>query len=583
MPRTTERVETTEVHSVVSSAALMPRMDKVRNYKKPETWQDDAWGYYDITGELRYGVGWFSNALSRAVLGVGQRKPGGVIESVTSGPVYDEAQALLGGPAGQAALLKAMGQHYFVAGEWYLVGRAADSQDPESFSEDIWDVVGTQEIKKNGEKWYIDYGDGEKIELADTDAIIRVWNPHPRRRAYPDSPVRAVLGTLEEIRALTDHVRAQVNSRLAGAGVLLMPQEMTFKTEPDEQRPEGVDEFQWTLAKAMAASLRDRTTPEALVPIMARVPAEHLDKIKHLTFWSELDAQAHTQRDASIRRLALGLDMPPEVLLGTSDVNHWGAWQIEESTIKAHIEPALGVIAQALTTSFLWPLVKDKSYVITFDTSALRLRPNRSKEAIELYDRGEINAEALRRETGFNEGDAMEQDERREWFLRKVASGSATPEQVGAALRALGVLEDMPLGDSTSTREARPAPSLVDHPTREMPQPEHAALMAACDALVFRTLERVGNRLGNTRQMKVDGIPADERYLFVQCNNGEVNRLMEGAWSVLPKMLANHVDYRADVVQDALDGYVRTLITGQQPHDQAAMMRVVDRAIEASR
>jgi hypothetical protein len=39
-------------------------------------------------------------------------------------------------------------------------------------------------------------------------------------------------------------------------------------------------------------------------------------------------------RREAVERLAIGLDMPPEVLLGLGDSNHWSAWQVDEQTWK---------------------------------------------------------------------------------------------------------------------------------------------------------------------------------------------------------------------------------------------------------
>jgi hypothetical protein len=48
--------------------------------------------------------------------------------------------------------------------------------------------------------------------------------------------------------------------------------------------------------------------------------------------------RSSTPRPASgecIERIAIGLDMPPEILIGLQDANHWTAWQIDEQTWKA--------------------------------------------------------------------------------------------------------------------------------------------------------------------------------------------------------------------------------------------------------
>ena len=100
-----------------------------------------------------------------------------------------------------------------------------------------------------------------------------------------------------------------------------------------------------------------------------------------------------------------------------------------------HIEPMLDVIVNALTVGYLRPADRRHLAVVVYDSTALRLRPDRSKEAFELYDRGLISADALRRENGFDADDTPTSDQFKRWLLIKVASGSATPEQVQAALR----------------------------------------------------------------------------------------------------------------------------------------------------
>ena len=429
------------------------------------------------------------------------------------------------------------------------------------------------------------------------DAIIRMWNPHPRKRILADSPCRAVIGPLNEIETASRHISAQLISRLAGAGVLFVPSEMTFAKPANVTIPEAlgdIDPFMVTLGTTMSQAINDPGDPAALVPIIVKTAADNIDKVKHLTFWGELDQQAGTIRTEAIRRLALGLDLPVEVLLGTGDVNHWGAWQIEESSIKAHIEPALEVICAALTTDYLRRVVKGTKAVVAFDTTALRLRPNRSKEALELYDRGEIDGDALRRETGFEGTDKMEPDEMQAWLLKKVAGGSATPEMVNAAIK---LLIGVDLGGSGDTmRESRPDPSLQDHPEHEIPDgpsaptrrkmeregdARAAALYATCNALTYRALERAGNRLKNRAGVRPPGVIAEEMHCHVPVTTQSIPLLLEGAWTTLPRLLQG-TDASPKVVQQALEVYLTSILTSQVPHDPDRMHRIVQQTMAAA-
>lgn len=594
MPRTPmldrpEPVVTPQPALVASAAQVIGNVSNL--WRRTEDWQTQCWYYRNTLGEVRYATEWFANAISRAVILPARYDKDGVLQPIMEGGEVDELRSILGGLGGSAQSLKGLGEHLFVVGECYLLGRAPQTDDEKIMQEDvIWEIVSSDKVKKRGQKWTIEYGDGDKYEVKKTDDLFRIHKPHPQERHAADSALRAVLSSLREIELLTQHVAAQVRSRLSGAGVLFMSDKMSFaapvSTGEGTDLADGLDPFMKALGSAMAASVSDPSDPTALVPIIVRVPGDEVSNQKHMTFWTELDARTTEMRNDAIRRTALGIDLPPEVLLGTADVNHWGAWQIEESTIKAHIEPALEVIAGALTR-ILRKVLNDPTILCVFDTSALRLRPNRSKEAIELYDRNEINGEALRRETGFSEADMPESDEREEWYLRKIASGSASPAMVEAALRLLGI--DFPVTDTSGVmRESRPDPSIADHPEVGPPQMSQqdadaarAALEATCDALVHRALERAGNRLRNVSSSRPQGIEPDEMHLYVKPRLGSLDMLLDGAWSTLPKLLRGQ-SHSHETVQRALDAYTRSLLSGQEQHNPDVMMRFVDAGLGAA-
>jgi hypothetical protein len=467
-------------------------------------------------------------------------------------------------------MLDALGTHLTIAGEAYLVGRAVDEID-------TWEIISCLEMQVAGTAWQINYGNGLPIiQLTENDVVIRIWLPSPARRIEADSPFRALLPILSEIEWLTRHVFAQITSRLAGSGILIMPQGMTFPPPPEQVATDGssggpandADAFMRTLADAMMSPIDDPSSPSAIVPIVITAPDDTIDKPRLMKFWSDLDSNAQGLRTEAIRRFALGMDLPPEQVLGMSGttrtdsggtISHWGAWQVEESTIKLHIEPMLDVIVNALTVGYLRPAIDDDTALVGYDATALRLRPDRSKEAFELYDRGLISATALLRENGFDADDTPASEEFQHWLLVKVASGSATPEQVQSALGALGVK----LGPVTGevTRETRPDPTLEGHPIRPR-TPDESALVAAAEALVFRALERAGNRLRQS-VVKPPGVPAYETHVYVKAN-GTAEKLLDDAWSCAPQVLDGIAD--PAVVVPVLSSYCASLLKEQSPH-----------------
>ena len=556
--------------SMVASATRYPGK-AARIYQPRQDWQAECYRHYGICGEARFAAKFFGHSVSRATLFAAEIVAGTTV-ATPAGPSADLLAALFNGKDGQTQMLDSLGTHLTIAGEAYLVGRQVDGVD-------TWEIVSCLEMVVAGNSWQINYGQGiPVVPLTEEDVVIRIWLPSPAHRIEADSPFKALLPILSEIEWLTRHVFAQITSRLAGSGILIMPQGMTFPPPPEQITAEGTvaakpandaDSFMATLADAMMSPIEDPSSPSAVVPIVVTAPDDTIDKPRLLTFWSELDSASMGLRNEAIRRFALGMDLPPEQVLGMSGtstgassgtVSHWGAWQVEESTIKLHIEPMLDVIVNALTVGYLRPLTDDLS-VIAYDSTALRLRPDRSKEAFELYDRGLISVEALLRENGFDADDTPDAAQFERWLMIKVASGSATPEQVQAALRMLGVdLGPIALPEAVP-RETRPDRSLEEHPTRPR-TPDENALVAASEALVFRALERAGNRLRQS-VAKPPGVPAYETHLYVQAN-GTSEKLLEDAWSCAPQVLDGIAD--CSVVVPVLTSYCVSLMKEQSPH-----------------
>lgn len=551
---------------VASSTAYSGVQKMARAYYPDKSWQRECYRHYSICGEARFGAQFFGHAVSRALL-FASASDGTVL---TSGPTYDAVNDLFKGPNGQRQVLEAMGLHLTIAGECYLIGRTVDNRD-------VWEVASVLEVTESTGTWYVDYGGG-KIELTAEDVVIRIWRPNPSKHNEADSPFRTMLPILREIEWLTRHVFAQISSRLAGAGILFLPQGITFPPAPGQAGVESLNEadaFMQSLGSAMMEPIEDPGNPSSVVPHVAMVPGDQIDQVKLLNFWSNLDSETKSLRQEAISRFALGMDLPPEQILGMSSnpgtgggnsngVSHWGAWQIEEATIKMHVEPMLDLISNAVTVSYLRPVVgEDTTDLLGFSTEKLRLRPDRSKEAFELWDRGVLATHRLLEENGFSEKDLPEEAEFKRWLLVKIASGSATPEQVQAALGALGV----PLAvavETPSAPELMPAPSLVDHPTNPRTPGEESALLAAADALVYRALERAGNRLRQAG-VKPPGIPSYETHTMIKVN-GNASQLMADAWSCADRVLDGIADPQRIVPM--LESYCQGLLVSGTPHSK---------------
>jgi len=558
-----------------------------RNWKKAEAWQDEAWRFYDIIGEFEYAANWVGNLLSRAKLAV--KKDGEPVGD--NDPAAQLLNNFFGGPEGQAQMLRMLGVHHTVAGDALIV-----SWTDSATGDDQFELAAPKNFKTAGGVKTVN---GRKIEGA--PFVAKVWNPHPSDPERSNAPSRAALPVLSEIEKLTMHVAAQIDSRLTTAGMLLLPNEATFTAAGDKNASDGsiaqggTDAFAEALQDVMSTAIGDRGSAAANVPIIFTADGEHLKNIKLLKFWSELDAKTLEIRDAAIRRLALSMDMPPEVLLGTGDSNHWAAWSVDESSIKSHTEPTLLHLCAAITDAWLRPALKldpnidsenASRYGIFADTSDLRLRPNRSKEAVELWDRGALSDQALIRETGFNPKDDVPDDnETKRRLLRAIASGSATPEMVAQAAEAFGVYLE---AEGEEPNESRPRPSLKEHPDQGPPDQDEAekraerrarqsALLSASEQVVFRALERAGNKMGNQLKLKVHkDVAPSEAYLFAKVPENQADFVLEGAITHLDRFADDHhVD--AETWTKAVYEYCYNLVVKQKRYSKTSLERVVKR------
>jgi hypothetical protein len=570
------------------SGGKAPRVHQVNS----KGWQRECYRHYAICGEARFAARFFGHALSRVRLTV-QREVDGTKRTVTDGSVYDLLEDLFNGKDGQAQMLEAIGIHLTVAGECYLIGRTVTEQDDDGnimSSDELWEVLSVLEVKVQGEAWSISYGDGYKdIPLSDDDVVIRIWSPNPAKRVEADSPFRALLPILSEIEWLTRSIFSQITSRLAGAGILFLPQGMTFPPPPEvdgvQVAANEADAFMLVLGDAMLKPLEDPENPASRVPIIVTAPENLIDKARLMTFWTELDAVSKDLRQEAIFRFAVGMDLPAEQVLGMSSntgtgggtsngVSHWGAWQIEEATIKMHVEPMAETVRNALMVEYILAAEPNATDVLAYDSSNLRLRPDRSRESIELYQAGALKMAKMLEENGFDPKDAPDSDELTTFFLRKIATGSATPEQVEAALAMLGIeLNSAQYGDlgQGETREVRPDPSIEDHPTRPRTPAESGVdpvLLAACEGLVLRALEKAGNRVlnagkrGKDRDKTLDPL---EAHLHERIN-GNGPALLDGAFSTARYALDGYDDVPG--LTASLSGYCLDLFEHQQPYSR---------------
>jgi len=449
--------DTTTASTSVTAAASRVVSDtkaKGRTQEASEEWQVEAWGMYDQVGELRYVSNAIAGRCGQAELYVevdGERKD-----------EDDEILALI-----TPQMVERMALNLFVAGSCYLAGLPAtpelteatqgSSITPQSVGEGdkktIWLVLSVKEVERKGK------GKNAQVvirgeEYSESSIYLeRIWDPHPAEWEQADSPVRSALPVLRELVGLTQHVSAQIDSRLAGAGIYWLPNSILQGAKTPEgggaQTTFSENPVLNAIMSAMLIPMEDRSNAAALVPLLMGAPDEAIAKIRFDSFSTPFDKNTNALREEAIKRLGLNLDAPPELLLGMGDANHWGMWLVRDEVIQAHVKPRLDLICDAITTGFYRPIKKQldpgadlDSFVVQPDVSGLVQRPNRLADASQLHAVNAIGDKALREAGGFEESDAPTNQERAEALALTVAQGNPQlldnmPEIVKAVLAVL--------------------------------------------------------------------------------------------------------------------------------------------------
>jgi hypothetical protein len=376
------------------------------------TWQHAAWGYTRSVPELNAAMMFVGNCLSRCKLVVGMRNADGSTDQAFDGnepaeglnvAIADEAAEYINQlqmpRGGQSEMLRSFGEKIFVAGECYIV--------PEDLPTGlIFEVLSTQELMPEGDTYTRFYGPGWGTEPLPPDTKpIRVWRADGQYQMLSSSSVRACLEVLEELVVLTRLVRAAAISRMSLAGVLVVPDELDNPDDeagPDGQTAEAKNPLLVDMINTGAKAIDDPASAAAWMPFLLQGPAEFIQHVRHIPFQTD-DQENVIKRAEAVERLARGLDLPPEKVLGHMGTTYANAGQVSEDNFNLYIEPALQMICDALTITYLWPAMSHARNIdaehlgdqpfpdevmtvgITYDARKLISKPDRTAEIIDVY------------------------------------------------------------------------------------------------------------------------------------------------------------------------------------------------------
>lgn len=468
-----------------------------------QEWQAEAWSYFDEVPELKEAVRYRGNQVGKVRLYVAVADPDDpdgepipVDAEASRVPAQVAAQAtaelarLRARSGGQSEIMRELDMNLEVAGECYLVGYGAWTEQvrqrdgtlmPLDHPED-WAVKSISEVEvKNPGGTNATYvvkahpGDIEGKSLdPERDTIIRIWQRHPQWGQLPDSAVRGLLGECRTLQVLVQQVLAEANSRQS-AGLITVPNTLSFGP-PDSTVPEdGMDDdpddpFEQELLYALTAPIEDPSSAASVMPMVLRGPPEDLkpDVLRHIHLGRDTSESLEKRIDARVARIARGLNLPVEKIMGHQETTYANAAQVDEDEYNDYLRPSVDTATDALTFAFLRPQLLENPAVpnewadqlfITADPSQLIREPDTEANANDGFDRGAISWAAWRRAKGFSEEDAPEPVE-----LLQVAGlrrGILTPEVTMALLQ---LLDGPPI-------DVEPLPQAPQGPSPDAPPP----------------------------------------------------------------------------------------------------------------
>jgi len=390
-----------------------------------ESWQRELWDYFDTMGDFGYAVTWRSNMISRIRLRAGKMEPGNDEPTIVDeGPAAEIVAELSSDLSSTSDIMSSLSVHLDIPGEGWLIGEVINGKNR-------WQVRSNDELRRRLQTYEVisetsSLGNMEWRELAAEHYLVRIWRPHKRFRHLAYSPAKAARSAIRELELANRHIQAQYLSRLASAGVIIFPDEITFPVRPEFQ--DAVDPFVREWIETASEAIKTPGTAASVVPIPMRVPGEYIDKIKHIDFTLKLDDKIIEKRDAARRALASMINVPTELLFDAGSLNHWGLWQLEESAIKVHISPDVEIMTNGLTVGYLHPRLRAlgvedwEQWTVWYDASEIIARPDRSNNILKAYDRFEVTGRTLRREIGVTEDDAPTSKELQDMVLKRLAS-----------------------------------------------------------------------------------------------------------------------------------------------------------------
>jgi hypothetical protein len=380
--------------------------------------------------------------------------------------------------------------------------------------------------------------------------VIRGLWPSPIDPSQPDAPLFGVLSILDDMDWLSRLSRSQSANRVGMRGILGSADGLEFA---------GGGDFWEEWDKSLRVKMANPTDvgPVHLRGAQELVKPEASGRGMGGLSWVvpdfPYDARIEGRMEALIHRLSYGLPIPPEILLGLQAQSRGAAFQVEENSYRAHIEPPAQIVAQ-VATDVLNTLFEDLKIEVVPDPSLLLAKRHTTQDVKDAHDRGAVSDSYLREVLGIPEWAAPSDEEREE---RRAAMGN--PLEGGHS-------------PTTETPRQRAARTDREDPSNTPPDQKSVsdATLAEWQGKIYAASYRARDRLGAKarthkaiRDAVPDHIPNDEvgRYLGLDTLRSagiDVEGLVSDSLAFMcPRSLQgdNLLDAVTENVLESFDGY----------------------------
>lgn len=430
----------------IGPSGLRRAADAISRRPKSQ-WQEEAFAYYEALPEVGYVIDHTAKVVALCAVRLVEETPDGEIPSENT-VALDVMRQLVGPRGGFREILRRAALLVQIAGEAHFVGTPVDDESEAVF----WEMLSSQEIvyDPNAKGWRRNETGEAKADIDVDTYMAHFWRSDARFSGRPSCALRHCLDTCRQMSLLDQMTEAIISSRLP-MGLLLLPETISWQSpleRTDQASEEEEDpDFLAALVEHLSAPIRDFTSAASLVPLVISAKSEDLEKIRVLDVHRDLDKYAQELRSELRVRLAIGLDVPPEILQGKSAANHWTSWNVDNDMLFKHVVPLGDAIADFLTYAYLRPMceIADMSvgdaarFTLKFDPAPLATKQDDDSKAIDLWARGLISDNAVIEKQGWDP-DVMKPDdkERSRRLLEQLVTSKAVVLS-DAGWRALGL------------------------------------------------------------------------------------------------------------------------------------------------